>query len=326
MNNLLASMAALGWEGGAILAAAMVAVVAAAAGVRAALSPERDQVMERLGRVAASGVGGAQRPERRESPGAGFWGQLARPFMAVVRPSRGEELSRLRLRLIQAGLRSDHAMELFLGSKLALASVATVAFLYINGRLVNGLHFPMDAAVAVWLCGSAFLLPSLWLSSRIKRRQVAIEQSLPDAMDLLVTCVEAGLGLDAALSRVAEEIALAAPLLAAELKTTFLEIQASITRRDAFRRLSERTGVEDLRQLSAVLTQTEMFGTSIAKALRIHADSMRIRRMQRAEEKAAMVGVKMTLPLILCILPTLMAVVLGPAVASIITKIIHPGQ
>jgi tight adherence protein C len=155
---------------------------------------------------------------------------------------------------------------------------------------------------------------------------VEIERSLPDAIDLLVTCVEAGLGLDAALSRVAEEITLAAPLLAAELKVTFLEIQASIPRRDAFRRLSERTGVEDLRQLSAVLTQTEMFGTSIARALRVHSEGMRIRRMQRAEEKAAMVGVKMTLPLILCILPTLMAVVLGPAVATIMTKIIQPGQ
>ena len=140
-------------------------------------------------------------------------------------------------------------------------------------------------------------------------------------MDLLVTCVEAGLGLDAALARVADEIRLASPLLAQELNLTFLEIQAGIARRDAFRRLSERTGVEDLRQLSAVLTQTEMFGTSIAKALRVHADGMRIKRMQRAEERAASVGVKMTLPLILCILPSLIAVVLGPAMVSMIEQL-----
>lgn len=327
MNNLLTSFLGMGWAGGAILLAAMVAVVAAAAGVRAALYPARDQVLDRLDQVAGRGAQAAPvRPEWRESRGPGLWGTLASPFLAILRPSRGQETSRLRTRLVQAGLRSERAMELFLGSKLLLATVATVLFLYVNGRLVNGLRFPMEAAVAIWLCGTAFLLPSMWLSSRIKRRQTIIERSLPDAMDLLVTCVEAGLGLDAALSRVADEMTLAAPLLAGELKVTFLEIQASITRREAFRRLSERTGVEDLRQLSAVLTQTEMFGTSIAKALRIQADSMRIRRMQRAEEKAAMVGVKMTLPLILCILPTVMAVVLGPAIASIITKMIQPGQ
>jgi tight adherence protein C len=136
-------------------------------------------------------------------------------------------------------------------------------------------------------------------------------------MDLLVTCVEAGLGLDAALSRVAEEMALAAPLLGRELNVTFLEIQAGVPRRDAFRRLADRTGVEDLKTLSAVLTQTEIFGTSIARALRVHAEGMRVKRMQKAEERAAMVSVKMTFPLILCILPSLIAVVLGPAAAQI---------
>ncbi|HEY0710265.1 MAG TPA: type II secretion system F family protein, partial [Polyangia bacterium] len=309
-----------------ILLAAVVAVMAAAAGFRAILFPARDEVMDRLDRVAGRIDPIAHRGDIRDEKRPSLWSYLARPFVAAVRPTRADELSRLRLRLLQAGFRSEHAMEYFLASKLFLAAFVTGAFLFINGRLSNGLRFPMDAAVAIWLCGISFLLPSMWLSSKIKQRQTNIERSLPDAMDLLVTCVEAGLGMDAALSRVADEMTLAAPLLATELKTTFLEIQASITRRDAFRRLAERSGVEDLRQLSAVLTQTEMFGTSIAKALRVHSDSMRIRRMQRAEEKAAMVGVKMTLPLILCILPTLMAVVLGPAVATIVTTIIQPGE
>jgi tight adherence protein C len=126
------------------------------------------------------------------------------------------------------------------------------------------------------------------------------------------------LGIDASLSRVSEEIGIASPTLAAELNVTFLEVQAGVTRPDAFRRLAERTGVEELRQLSAMLIQTELFGTSVARALRVHAEGMRIKRMQRAEEKAAMVGVKMTIPLVLCILPSLIAVMLGPAIASIV--------
>ena len=144
-----------------------------------------------------------------------------------------------------------------------------------------------------------------------------IEEALPDSMDLLVTCVEAGLSLDAAMARVAQELELVAPVLAQEMKQTLLEIQAGVRRSDAFHRLSNRTGVEDLRTLSAMIIQTEMFGTSVSRALRVHAEGMRTKRMQRAEEKAAMVSVKMTVPLILCILPSLFAVVIGPAIAMI---------
>jgi len=112
-------------------------------------------------------------------------------------------------------------------------------------------------------------------------------------------------------ARVSQEMTLSSPILADELNTTFLEVQAGVTRADSFRRLAERTGVEDLRSLSAMLIQTDIFGTSVARALRIHSDGMRIKRMQQAEEKAAMVSVKMTIPLVLCILPSLIAVVMG---------------
>jgi tight adherence protein C len=274
--------------------------------------------MERIDRLSEQAD---VRARLEQAGGGGILAKLLRPIARLVRPTQSAELSRLRLRMQQAGLRSDYAMELFLSSKLLLACAVTLTFLYVNNRLVNRLVFPLDAAVAVWTCAAFFLAPNVWLSSRISTRKTWLERSLPDAMDLLVTCVEAGLGLDAALARVADEIRLASPLLAQEMNVTFMEIQAGIPRRDAFRRLSERTGVEDLRQLSAVLTQTEMFGTSIAKALRVHADSMRIKRMQRAEEKAASVGVKMTLPLIMCILPSLIAVVLGPALASMIAQL-----
>jgi tight adherence protein C len=246
-------------------------------------------------------------------------------LIGLARPTRVDELSQLRSRLVQGGLRSERAMEAFLCSKLVLAVAATLAFLQINGRLAHGLKFPMVGAATLLVCSVAFFLPNVWLGMRIKERQTTLERALPDAMDLLVTCVEAGLSLDASISRVALELAMAAPLLARELNLTFLETQAGVTRREAFRHLSERTGLDDLRQLAGVLTQTEMFGTSIARALRIHADGMRLRRMHRAERKAAMAAVKMTFPLVVCILPSLMAVVMGPAVISILHNFIKRG-
>jgi tight adherence protein C len=315
----------LNWELGAIGLSVLICVVLLAVGARALLGKERDEVVERIDRMAAEStmqMGRGGRGDSRDSgEGGGLAAKLIKPFAWLVRPTKTAELSQLRGRLTQAGIRGDHAMELFLASKLLLACGATLTFLYINSRLVQRVAFPMDVGIAVWTCAAFFQLPNLWLGSRIKARQAGIERSLPDAMDLLVTCVEAGLGLDAALARVSDEIRLAAPLLAQEMNVTFMEIQAGIARRDSFRRLAERTGVEDLRQLSAVLAQTEMFGTSIAKALRIHADSMRTKRMQRAEEKAASVGVKMTIPLIMCFLPSLVAVILGPAIGAMITQL-----
>jgi tight adherence protein C len=320
LDSLTASLAGmnLNWELGGLGVTSLLFVVLFAAGARALLVPRRDQVIERIDRLSDE----ADVRARLELAGGGsVFAKLLRPFARLVRPTQTAELSRLRQRMQQAGLRSEYAMELFLASKLLLACAATLTFLYLNSRAVGRLVFPLDAAVAVWTCAGFFLVPNAWLRSRISTRKTWLERSLPDAMDLLVTCVEAGLGLDAALARVSDEIRLASPTLAQEMNVTFLEIQAGIARRDAFRRLSERTGVEDLRQLSAVLTQTEMFGTSIARALRVHAESMRIKRMQRAEEKAASVGVKMTLPLVICILPSLISVVLGPALASMIAQL-----
>jgi tight adherence protein C len=226
----------------------------------------------------------------------------------------------VRLRLARAGLRRDNALQSFLAAKAVLAFTALGAFLWMNARLVEPVPHAMLFAVVVAAAG--FYAPNLWLSSRTATRQRAIERGLPDSLDLLVTCVEAGLGLDAALQRVADEVRLAWPGLSGELQTTFLEVRAGIPRVEAFRRLAARTGVRDLKSLSATLTQTELFGTSVALALRIQAEGIRVRRMQRAEEKAAYVAVKMTLPLILCILPSLMAVVVGPAMLNITTKLL----
>ena len=320
--SVVASMVlGMSWQLGAI-ALGVTALLVALAGAAHVLLAPRDGVVARIDRMAGRPEAAAAALPHQDSKAAALLGRLLRPLVALARPTNSDEISRLRSSLVRAGLRSERAMETFLISKLLLAGAGTMTFLNFNSRLPHGLQFPMVGAAALLVCGVAFFLPNIWLSQRTKGRQTNIERGLPDAMDLLVTCVEAGLGLDAALGRVAEELKLASPLLAAELNMTVLEAQAGLPRREAFRRLSERTGVEDLRELAAVLAQTEIFGTSIARALRIHADGMRMRRMQNAERKASMVGVKMTFPLIFCVLPSLMAIVLGPAIISIAANIV----
>ncbi len=247
--------------------------------------------------------------------------ETLRPIARIATPAGEEELSRVRLRLARAGLRREHALPLFLAAKVVLSLAAILGVLALNASLVE----PIDnaLALAVGACAAGFYAPNLWLSQRIAGRKLAIQHGLPDSLDLLVTCVEAGLALDASLLRVAREIHLAFPVLADELELTFLEVKAGMTRPEAFRRLAERTGVDDLKQLAATLTQTEMFGTSVGLALRVQADGMRVRRMQRAEERAAMVAVKMTLPLVFCVLPSLFAVIMGPAAVNIMERLLH---
>jgi tight adherence protein C len=241
--------------------------------------------------------------------------RLLAPIAALAKPSRQDELARLRLRLQQGGIRQERALALFLSSKVVLAFAFAGAFLWANAQRLQSVEQPFLAVVLSFAAG--FYLPDWWLRSRRITRQTAIERGLPDGLDLLVTCVEAGLGLDAAIQRVSDEIRRAWPILASELQTTFLEVKAGMQRIEAFRRLASRTGVAELKQLAATLTQTETFGTSVALALRIQAEGIRVRRMQRAEERAAYVSVKMTIPLVLCILPTLLAIVLGPAIVNI---------
>jgi tight adherence protein C len=250
-----------------------------------------------------------------EKPRGGLLARLLAPFARVARPRDGEEAARLERRLQQGGIRSEHAATVFLAAKAVLAVAFLAGFLWYNAARVDKIEPAYLVAVVVFAAG--FYLPEAWLSSRTRKRQAQIERGLPDALDLLVTCVEAGLGLDASLQRVADEVRLAWPELSSELRTTFLEVKAGIARVQAFRRLASRTGVRDLKSLSATLTQTEIFGTSVALALRIQAEGIRVRRMQRAEEKAAYVAVKMTLPLILFIMPSLMSILIGPAMVNI---------
>jgi tight adherence protein C len=333
LTNLQVLLANPSFVLGVAAAAGMVCVVAIALGLRASFSG-RNEVVDRLGRVGRTGneldtwerSGSYSQPVKPRQDFVKTLATILKPFSALAKPSKSEELSRARLNMVRAGLRGENALEIFMGLKLFLAPLLTIGFLELNANLARPMQFPVDVVLAVWICGFVFLVPNFWLNSKIKERQAALERSLPDAMDLLVTCVEAGLGLDAAMARVSEEMVLSAPILADELNHTFLEVQAGVPRADAFRRLAERTGVEDLRSLSAMLIQTDIFGTSVARALRIHSDGMRVKRMQQAEEKAAMVSVKMTIPLVLFILPSLIAVVMGPAIVMITQSFAGGGQ
>jgi len=295
----------------------LVCVVGIAVAARNMLGGRRDEVIERLERT-THGMDLLPLDQKGPEKTLARIASILRPFARLATPSQGEELSRVHTSLIQAGYRNDNAVEVFLGLKLLLAPLAILILWQINIHLDEPMEFPMSFCVAMIACAVAFFLPNLWVSNKAANRRLALENPLPDAIDLLVTCVEAGLSLDAAMARVSQEMELVAPLLASELKQTMLEIQAGVKRSDAFHRLSNRTGVEDLKTLSAMIIQTELFGTSVSRALRVHSEGMRTKRMQRAEEKAAMVSVKMTVPLIFFILPSLMVVVMGPAALMII--------
>jgi tight adherence protein C len=242
--------------------------------------------------------------------------RLLAPLVALARPRREVEATHLALKLTRAGLRAGYASQLFVGGRMAAALLGVALYAAIAARRSEPL--PAGPALGVILFAVGYYLPAAWLSRRTRERQKALEHGLPDMLDLLVTCVEAGLGLDAAMQRVGAELAIAHPFLASELELTFLEVNAGIRRVEALHRLADRTGVADLKSLAATLNQTEAFGTSIADALRVQADGMRIRRMQRAEERAATVSVKLTIPLVLFILPSLLAVVIGPAIINIL--------
>jgi tight adherence protein C len=245
------------------------------------------------------------------------------PLAKLAKPRGDDQQQLLRGRLVNAGFRSGSVAQIFLASKVMCALILGVAVLLANALRVDPI--PHASASALLLAGFGLFLPNLWLSARVRKRQLAIARGLPDALDLLVTCVEAGLGLDAALQRVAAEIVLSHPVLAEELTLTFLETKAGVARTDAMRRLGERTGVQDLKTLAATLNQTELFGTSIATALRVQAEGMRIHRTQDAERRAAVLSVKMTFPLVVCFMPALFVVLLGPAIVNLIVGFVRGG-
>jgi tight adherence protein C len=227
-------------------------------------------------------------------------------------PRSPAEMGKLRLRLVQSGFRSDEALPIFFGIRVALGFVG---FLLCSTPIL--IHPNVALAIGALLFG--YLVPGLVLARLAKRRQHRIRLSLADALDLLVVSVEAGLGLDQALMRVGEELEFAYPDLSDELRLVNLELRAGKGRVDALRNLGDRTGVEDLSSLCTMLIQTDKFGTSVAQSLRVHSDTLRTKRRQRAEEAAAKTGVKMVFPLVFCIFPAIWVVTIGPAAIKFVT-------
>jgi len=234
----------------------------------------------------------------------------------ILPASKGKKKSQDQVLLIRAGYRSENALMAIKGVRLLCSVLLVVTVIWTGLSAINPFVIVLMAGFLGWFG------PDLWLSSRVKARQKLLRLALPDAMDLLVICMEVGLGLDQALLSVAEEIEIAHPELSAELNMVNLEMRVGKTRLDALRELAQRTGVDDIKALVAILVQTDRFGTSIVQALRTFSDELRTKRRQRAEEMSAKVSVKMVPALVFFIFPALMVVILGPAVLTIMRTLL----
>jgi tight adherence protein C len=221
-------------------------------------------------------------------------------------PKSPKEMGNLRLRLVQAGYRRDEALTIFFGIRVAFA-------LGLFFLLSTGILMKTSLLLALAALGLGYIVPGMLLARMAKRRSHRIRLSLADMLDLLVVSVEAGLGLDQALARVGQELAFAYPDLSGEFRLVNLELLAGKGRSEALRNLADRTGVDDLSSLVAMLVQTDKFGTSVANSLRVFSETLRTKRRQRAEEAAAKTGVKMVFPLVICIFPAIWIVTIGPA-------------
>lgn len=243
--------------------------------------------------------------------------KLSGPLSKLSLPSEGWENSQLRIRFMNAGFRASSAPALFFAAKTVLTFVLPGFLLFYTGYVGAEIRPALFVSMLFLVAGIGYYLPNGFLAHRIERRKREIFESFPDAIDIMTVCVEAGLGLDAALARVGEEIRLTSTTLADELHLVNLELRAGSSRERALRNLAMRTGVEEIDALVAMLIQAEHFGTSVADSLRIHSDSLRTKRRLRAEEAAAKIPLKLLFPLLFCVFPSMMLVLLGPAFISI---------
>lgn len=234
---------------------------------------------------------------------------------------KGDVARELSQKLARAGLRTKDAMVAYIFAKLALPFLAgAVGFVLINLLAPDDVSYVKRILLALLVSGGSFFLPDLWLGQLAKKRQKDLQKGLPDALDLLVVCAQAGLSLDSAIGRVAREIAFSSPAIGEEFSLTALELGFLPERRQALENLKDRTGLKDIRAVVSTLMQSEKYGTPLAYALKVLSAEFRRERLMRAEEKAAQLPAIMTLPLALFILPVLFMVVIGPAVIQAIAS------
>lgn len=233
------------------------------------------------------------------------------------KPSNESEVSAIRETLVTAGYRHARAPILFMGAKLLSAILALGLAILFPTKLLGFPTVTVQLVIYVGAASAGYFLPMLWLRHATNQRKEKLQDAFPDALDLMVVCVEAGLGLDAAINRVSSEIHFAHKELAEELNLVSLELRTGLSRAEALKNLSRRIDLEEVSSLVALLVQTDKFGTSIGQSLRVHSDAMRVNRQLRAEELAAKLPVKMLFPLIFFIFPSLFVVVIGPAAIKI---------
>ena len=246
--------------------------------------------------------------------------QTFKPLTQYLVPTNEAELSGMRAKMVQAGFRSPNSVTNFYAIKFIFI-IACPALVVAAATLFPRFSTAQVMYAAMFASGIGLLLPSMYLSHRVESRRRSLMNALPDALDLLVTCTEAGLGLNQALQRVADEIDVSHPDLAEELALVNAEIGAGVERTDALRGLANRTGLEEIRGLVSLMSQSMRFGTSIADTLRIYSEEYREKRMQRAEEQAAKISTKLIFPLVFCLWPSFFIVAVAPAVLGALRAI-----
>lgn len=292
-----------------LMALAAAAAFALTMGLSAFVVGLLDPVRRRLGQL---GSADGERPSVSASMAANL-----SSFAALVTPRSDRERQRVQRLLVHAGYRSANARTLYYGAKALAILILPVVVLLASPLFpkISTNQLMLMAACAGYL---GWIACSAWLERKVANRQRALRVGFPDALDLLVVCVESGLGLAPALARVADELTVSHPALGDELALVNAEMRAGVERGTALKNLAERTGLDDIRGMTALLVQTMRFGTSVADALRVYSEEFRDKRTQAAEEQAAKIGTKMIFPLVLFLFPSFFLVVIGPAVIGLI--------
>jgi tight adherence protein C len=234
-----------------------------------------------------------------------------------LRPDKSEDHSVKQIRFLKAGIRNPKSGLIFWGAKCFLSLFFLTIFIILRIFVFTVMNGQLTLALSIFIPLLGFYLPDIWLRQKTEKRQDKLLKALPDALDLMVVCVEAGMGMDETINRVAKESKLQSRELSDEFTLLGLELRAGKQRKDALRNLAERTNLEEVSNLVTLLIQADKFGTNIAETLRVYSESFRTERFQRAEEMAAKMPVKLIFPLILFIFPALFIVIIGPAIISI---------
>jgi tight adherence protein C len=289
----------------------LVAIVASVAGIKFYVRPK--EAIERV-----TGAIPVEQEEVPIHPSLVFHELIKK--LGTMMPVNPRDAGVIQRRMIRAGIRNPNAIRYLYGSKVFFGVLLPVLM---SAAVAGSPADPANKFAAVLAAAAmGFFGPNEFINIKVKRRQKEIKRGLPNALDLLVVCVESGLGLDQAMVQVAKELEHAHPEVTEEFAMVNYELKAGKRRLEALRNLAERTNVDDLKKLVAVLIQADRFGTGVAQSLRAHADFMRVQARQIAEEKAAKLGVKLVFPIFFCILPSLFVVTVGPMVVKIIRELI----